>query len=310
MQLLKPGTQNPNVRILKHYLNLLLLPSPSLDESSAKFDDQTNSAVRLFKSKAKIAPADGVVNVQTWGEIGAEFANTLPPNRPEVAVGMCFINGDPLEIPNWMRNLSKVAIDGPLNFDQATFFRAYMEQYGAIKESASRGLNEVLKFIDLDPAVVKISWAAYMMATVKHECANTWEPIEEYGKGSGHEYGKPVTVKGADGESYRCSYYGRGCVQLTWQKNYERLSDALGLGDDLVIHPERALVPETAYKILSLWMNGGYSANGRRLMEYTLGKTPDYEGARHLVNGTDQPALIAGYAKLLEVMLRAASNGS
>ena len=57
--------------------------------------------------------------------------------------------------------------------------------------------------------------------------------------------------------------------------------------------------------MLSLWMNGGYSANGKRIMDYTLSKKPDYVGARHLVNGIDQAGPIAGFAVQVEAMLRA-----
>jgi hypothetical protein len=40
-------------------------------------------------------------------------------------------------------------------------------------------------------------------------------------------------------------------------------------------------------------------------MDYTLGNQPDYVGARAMVNRVDQAYLIAGYASLLEVMLKA-----
>ena len=114
-----------------------------------------------------------------------------------------------------------------------------------------------------------------------------------------------MTVHGSDGETYSSTFYGRGYVQLTWEFNYRRLGKAMGLGDQLLIHPEKALEPEIAYNVLSLWMNGGYSANGKRIMDYTLGETPNYRGARHLVNGRDQAEKIAGYAVQLEAMLRA-----
>lgn len=120
-----------------------------------------------------------------------------------------------------------------------------------------------------------------MMATVKHECANTWQPIEEYGKGAGHDYGKLASVKGSDGEMYSNNFYGRGFVQLTWVFNYLRLGKALGLGDKLLCHPEKVLELETAYQILSAWMVGGYSANRKRMLDCTLGAKPNYQGSRH-----------------------------
>ena len=47
------------------------------------------------------------------------------------------------------------------------------------------------------------------------------------------------------GDGYR--FRGRGYTQLTGRDNYERVGEALGL--DLVSHPERAAIPETAEKI-------------------------------------------------------------
>ncbi|MBE3951934.1 hypothetical protein HJ144_09510 [Vibrio parahaemolyticus] len=46
------------------------------------------------------------------------------------------------------------------------------------------------------------------------------QPVEEYGKGVGHEYGIPDPITGQ-------TYYGRGDVQVTWKYNYERLSRLL-----------------------------------------------------------------------------------
>ena len=213
MQVIKPGSAGNNVKLLKHSLNLLMSPSPALAEVDPKFDNATGKAVTAFKQLAGLQPIDAKVDAQTWGEIGQQFATKLPPNRPEKTIGRCFINDVSTAIPDWR----------------------------------TRALNQVLKFIDLDPAVTNLQWAAYMMATINHECANTWQPIQESGKGAGHDYGKLVTVKGSDGETYKCVYYGRGYVQLTWEKNYRRLSEAMGLGVSLVIHPEKALDPETSY---------------------------------------------------------------
>ena len=44
-----------------------------------------------------------------------------------------------------------------------------------------------------------------------HECANTYRPIEEIGKGKGRPYGTPTS----NGKTY----YGRGFVQLTRKTN-------------------------------------------------------------------------------------------
>jgi hypothetical protein len=46
---------------------------------------------------------------------------------------------------------------------------------------------------------------------------------------------------------------------------------------------------------------------GRKLSSYINNEARDYEGARKVINGSDQKALIAIYAKKFEVILKAAS---
>jgi putative chitinase len=190
-----------------------------------------------------------------------------------------------------------------MDFDRATFFEAYAMQYGNLKANQRKGLAQVLDFLEQDPDITDVRWAAYLLATVKHECANRWQPIEEVGKGAGKPYGKPVTVVGADGQEYVNVYYGRGYVQLTWRDNYETMSQALSLDDDLLIHPKRALDPEISYRILSYGMRHG-AFTGKKLSDYIHDTTCDYRNARRIVNGLDRANLIQGYAEHFETMLQ------
>ena len=115
-----------------------------------------------------------------------------------------------------------------------------------LNDGQSSGMDKLLGFLEQDKDVSDLRWAAYMLATVKEECANTWQPIEEYGKGHGSPYGNPVRVTGRDGKTYVNIYYGRGYVQITGEGNYQKMSQRLSLGDRLVIHPERTLDPTAA----------------------------------------------------------------
>lgn len=142
-----------------------------------------------------------------------------------------------------------------------------------------------------------------MLATVKHECADRWQPIAEFGQGRGHDYGQPVMVEGSDGKTYTNIYYGRGYLQLTYKSNYEKMSRDLNLGDELLIHPDRGLEPAIAYRIMSYGMRNG-SFTGKRLSDYIEGSKSDYTNARQIINGLDRAELIAGYATNLEALLR------
>ena len=62
--------------------------------------------------------------------------------------------------------------------------------------------------------------AAYVLATAYHETAHTMKPVREYG---GETYLKKKKYY---------PYVGMGYVQLTWDYNYKKASDKLGV--DLV----------------------------------------------------------------------------
>lgn len=191
-----------------------------------------------------------------------------------------------------------------MKFDHGKFFDAYKGQFGPISsQSQVDGIESMLTQLDSDTAVNDERWAAYMFATVKHECDDKWQPIEEYGKGAGHSYGNAKTVTGSDGQTYSNKYYGRGYVQLTWDYNYKNLSTALGLGDALYIHPEQVLEPDIAYKVMSYGMRNG-TFTGKNLARYINATGCDYTNARKIINGLDKADLIQGYAKKLETCFK------
>lgn len=190
------------------------------------------------------------------------------------------------------------------SFDNDKFLAAYSAAFAAqvLSPAAIDGLTTLLNSLGRDQDVTDIRWAAYMLATVKHECANTWHPIEEYGKGHGRPYGQPTVVTDQNGTQYTNTYYGRGFVQLTWQVNYDKMGHALGLGNDLLLHPEHALETATAYRIMSYGMRHGYFT-GKGLPGYIQGDTCDYFNARRIINGLDQAERIQGYAQAFEPVL-------
>ena len=103
---------------------------------------------------------------------------------------------------------------GSMKFDHDQFISLYESQYGTLNSSQASGLGGLLAFVERDNHVNDVRWAAYMLATVKHECANRWQPLEEFGRGQGKVYGNPVTVTVSEGKTYTNTYYGRGFVQL------------------------------------------------------------------------------------------------
>jgi len=132
--------------------------------------------------------------------------------------------------------------------------------------------------------------AAYVLATSYHESAHQMKPIKEMG---GLAY--------LESKAY-WPYFGRGYVQLTWRANYEFAGQKLG--QDFVTHPELLLQAQYAAPILVIGMMEGWFTKGaHKLPDYCDLQSSDYVGARHIVNGSDQASLIAGYADTYEKLL-------
>ncbi len=174
--------------------------------------------------------------------------------------------------------------------DREKFLFAFQGPFGTLNTNQLSGLNFLIDQLEADDNVTDIRHAAYMLATAWHETGKTLQPIEEYGKGTGHKYGVPDPGTGK-------AYYGRGYVQLTWKDNYAAMGRVLG--KDFVSHPELVMVPEDAYLIMSHGMRRG-SFTGARLSMYIHDDACDYVSARKIINGTDCAAIIAKYAAGIE----------
>lgn len=160
-------------------------------------------------------------------------------------------------------------------------------------------------------AGLPLSWCAYALATAYHETAHTMQPIREFG---GPKYlTRMYDVTGARPALARqmgntepgdgVKYCGRGLVQLTWKVNYAKAGAKIGV--DLVNHPDRAMVPANAARIMREGMVEGWFT-GKRLKDYLpgpRGTLAQYQAARRIINGTDRAALIAGYAMQFEAAL-------
>lgn len=198
-----------------------------------------------------------------------------------------------------------------MHVDHAKFFSAYRSAYGRLSQDTVNGIELLGRNMEEDPELGSIQWAAYMLATVKHECANRWMPITEFGRRGYFDKYETGTTLGRrlgntePGDGFR--YRGRGYVQITGRANYARMTAALGLGgeENLVADPDQALRPQVAYRIMSLGMRKGLFT-GKKLADYITNDQCDYRNARRIINGTDQAELIAGYAEKLEGILREA----
>lgn len=168
--------------------------------------------------------------------------------------------------------------------DPAAFFGALRPLTGGLDQTQVNTVNAVLAAA----ARWSTSWLAYGLATAWHEAR--LKPQEEWGHGKGHLY----ALAGKHGQPQ----YGRGLVQLTWDRNYEWADRALGLKGALLRDFSLALEPAYAAAILVKGMETG-AFTGRKLADCLpaeLGRLEQFVAARRIINGTDCADKIGNYA--------------
>lgn len=103
-------------------------------------------------------------------------------------------------------------------------------------------------------------------------------------------------------------WYGRGFVQITWEKNYQRADEELKLSGTLIANPDRALEPKIAAEITVKGMEQGWFTK-KKLADYLplTGRAgfDAYKEARRIINGTDKWEVIAKEAQSFEAALLA-----
>ena len=227
------------------------------------FGAKTREAVVNWQHENRLI-ADGVVGAQTWALLEKQLQ---------------------------VKESAKI--------DRRIFFAQIRSLFGRMNQSQVEGLNSLLDAV----GGCLINEAAYMLATAYHETAHTMQPIDEYGKGRGRDYGKRLKMSRKPYSDTLPIYYGRGYVQLTWYENYDKAGRLLKL--DLLRQPELALQADVAAKIMREGMFDGWFT-GKKLGEYIGLRTADYVSARRIINGMDKAQFIAGYAVVFELALRKA----
>lgn len=153
---------------------------------------------------------------------------------------------------------------------------------------------------------------AYILATARRESMSTFRPVREAPSCGADEQcreraigrllekralksGKPVPPNYALPDSNGQRYYGRGYIQVTFKKNYERAGDKLGI--DLVNNPDKVLDVEVASKLLVRAMLEGWYGSRRPLSYYIDGEKQNWIRARDNVNpGSPNKPITAAYA--------------
>ena len=191
------------------------------------------------------------------------------------------------------------------------FFGKYGEQFEPLTDDGKGVLTRLFSLIEKDKAMTDVRHVAYTLATIKWETANTFKPITEHGTdeelenryGFNSAIGRSLgNTEPGDGARYK----GRGYLQLTGKRYYQRVNEMLGLAgtdSDLVKYPEKAQDPEIAYRVTGAIMSQGF-ATGKKLGDFINNQNTDYVNARKIVGGLDHATDIATSAKKFEQILR------
>lgn len=212
-----------------------------------------------------------------WFALGTDLLQT-PPTVPGT-VGMSAVNDD-------------------------KFFVEMRRILGPLSQSEVNGINLILA--EAKKRNTPINQFSYMGATDWWETGKSWQPVRE-----AYYLNMSETAK----EAWRkrnlryWPYYGRGLVQLTWEYNYRRAGQKLGL--DLVNLPDLALRPDVAVQIMFDGMEEGWFT-GKALDDYIdeidepdSEDLAEYVNARKIINGTDKALTIGKMAVEIEHAVRA-----
>jgi len=183
---------------------------------------------------------------------------------------------------------------------------------GRLGRGQVRGMAVLLDRFEQGRETDDLRFLAYMLATAHHETGGRMRPVREtfaasdavaiarldtaFAEGRLPQVSAPYWRRDEDGRSW----LGRGLVQITHRRNYERLSALTGI--DLVERPERAMDMAVSVEILFAGMLQG-AFTGRRLAEHFSAGQADWVGARRIVNGLDRAERVAGYGRAFLVAL-------
>lgn len=242
---LRPGDQSEQVKALQRALLGKGFPPGRID---GDFGPGTEAAVRGFQASQGLL-ADGLAGPRTLLALGLAETDTLPTAIPRITVERTCVlfpstprQNIATNLPFVLKGLVDASLqDTPMVLMALATIRAETESFLPVSEGISR--------FNTSPG-----GAPFDLYDQRRDLGN-----------------------GAIGDGDR--YKGRGFIQLTGRSNYAEHGRAIGLGDGLLGHPERANDPEVASALLASFLRSKERAIKEALVARNLAQ------ARRLVNG-------------------------
>ncbi len=213
-------------------------------------------------------PVYGYDQNQYWQDVSDKIHNFLEivPEHKLVLERAWYGNGDkyPLYIPTTPPPQEDEMEPAHVLLDNETVDRLARNVPIKARQSARKNIPLIGKALQ-DEGILDSNVLAYALATIEHETAGTFEPISEY---SGNISARRLGYEGGT------NYYGRGFIQLTHLRNYKKMGERIGMGNELAQHPELASTPEVAAKILAAFFKDNNISNLASKGKFVAARTP------------------------------------
>ncbi len=228
-----------------------------------------NFAVPEQKSSKPLNPVFGYDENQYWNDVTNSLRNftaAVPANKLSLERAW-YGDGDhyPLYIPNSKPDASSHSQPAvAITMDQTTLDHLVQGVPSKARAAARHNIPIIAQALQ-DEGILNSNVLAYALATIEHETAETFEPIDEI---QGQFSARRLGYEGG------MDYYGRGFIQLTHLRNYRMIGERIGLGDQLARHPEMASTPEVAAKVLAAFFKDNNVANLASRGAFVAARTP------------------------------------
>lgn len=198
-----------------------------------------------------------------------------------------------------------------MKLDRKRFFKSYRDAFGPIASPKTvAGLNAILDKLETETRIPTLDATAYVLATAKHESGHsengTWVEFVPVKEIKASKTKNPGIWK-LQQRYWPSGYFGRGLVQTTWEENYRKIGNRLGVGEMFVQKPDLLLESQWAYEALVIGMVYGLYRPPHKLSKYFTATKSDHYNAREIVNGDlkKNGQKIAREAQLIAGALRA-----